>query len=146
MADQRATAHSPTAGGSGASEPWDRHVPEARLMPDEVAQARRTVPPAPDERASTLSGTGGAGVWVDDHGTAARFAGNHVTASAFAGVLVTDGAGGDFDANDLRCSAAGSWKLDEPGALRRNGNLEDTGLPPEAALPDPPSPGPRLVN
>ena len=95
---------------------------------------------------NTVSGTGGAGVWVDDQGTAPRFARNHVSASAFAGVLVTDGAGGDFDANDLRGNAAGSWKLDEPGELRRNGNLEDTGIPPEAARPDPPAPGPRLVN
>ena len=95
---------------------------------------------------NTVSGSAGAGVWVDDAGTRPFFSGNHVSSSAFAGILVTDGAGGDFQANDLRGNAAGSWKLDEPGELRRTGNLEDTGVPPEATRPDPPAPGPHLVN
>ncbi len=95
---------------------------------------------------NTVSGTGGAGVWVDDHGTAPRFSGNHVSASGLAGVLVTDGAGGEFRANDLRGNAAGSWKLDAPGELRRDGNLEDTGIPLEVAAGDPPAPEGRLVN
>ena len=95
---------------------------------------------------NTVSGTGGAGVWVDDHGTAPRFSGNHVSASGLAGILVTDGAGGDFQANDLRGNAAGSWKLDAPGELRRAGNLEDAGIPVEAARSDTPAAGPHLVN
>jgi F-box protein 11 len=95
---------------------------------------------------NTVEGTAGAGIWIDDHGTAPRFRGNHVSASGFAGVLVTDGAGGDFDANDLRGNVAGSWKLDEPGELRRTGNLEDAGIPPATARRDPPAPGSRLVH
>jgi parallel beta-helix repeat protein len=95
---------------------------------------------------NTVSGTGGAGVWVDDHGTSPRFSGNHVSASGLAGILVTDGAGGDFQANDLRGNAAGSWKLDAPGELRRDGNLEDAGIPAGASRPDTPAAGPHLVN
>lgn len=93
-----------------------------------------------------MSGSTGAGVWVDDHGTAPRFTGNHVSTCGFVGVLVTDGAGGEFASNDLRGNAAGSWKLDGPGDLRRAGNLEDAGAPPAAARADPPAPGARLVN
>ena len=43
---------------------------------------------------NTVSGAGGAGIWVDDAGTAPSFSGNQVSASGAAGVLVTDGAGG----------------------------------------------------
>jgi parallel beta-helix repeat protein len=95
---------------------------------------------------NTVSGSIGAGVWVDDHGTAPRFTGNHVSTCGLVGVLVTDGGGGEFASNDLRGNAAGSWKLDEPGELRRSGNLEDAGALPEAARPDPSAAGARLVN
>ncbi len=90
-----------------------------------------------------MSGTGGAGVWVDDHGTAPHFAGNHVSASGLAGILVSDGAGGDFEANDLRGNAGGSWKLDAPGELRRSGNLEDARHPAGGRRGADPPAGPR---
>lgn len=88
---------------------------------------------------NTVAGTGGAGVWVDDHGTAPSFTGNHVSTSALAGILVTDGGGGEFRSNDLRGNAAGSWKLDRPGDLRRDGNLEDAGSARSGASRRPPA-------
>ena len=89
---------------------------------------------------NTVTGSGGAGIWVDDAGSAPDFSGNQVSASA-AGVLVTDGAGGDYRSNDLRGNTRGSWKLDRPGPLACADNLEDAGAP-GADLPgEPPSAG-----
>lgn len=78
--------------------------------------------------AITVTGSGGAGIWVDDDGTAPRFSGNHVMGSAV-GILVTDGAGGGYRSNDLRGNTRGSWHLDSPGPLARTDNLEDAGVP-----------------
>jgi parallel beta-helix repeat protein len=99
--------------------------------------------------ANTVSATEGAGIWVDDAGTAPRFTGNHVGGGAI-GVLVTEGGGGDFRSNDLRGNTRGSWYLDEPGDVTREDNLEDAGIP-GAPLPVPPAgpagtPPPPLLN
>ena len=78
----------------------------ARVIVDESAAGRF--------EANTVTGSRGAGIWVDDEGTAPRFSGNHVNGSAV-GTLVTDGAGGDYRSNDLRGNTRGSWHLDSPG-------------------------------
>jgi nitrous oxidase accessory protein NosD len=78
--------------------------------------------------ANTVTGSGRAGIWVDDEGTAPHFSGNHVNGSAV-GILVTDGAGGDYRSNDLRGNTRGSWHLDSPGPLACADNLEDAGVP-----------------
>jgi hypothetical protein len=69
------------------------------------------------------------GIWLDDEGTLAQFSGNHVSAGGRGAVLVSNGAAGRFEANDLRGNRAASWSFEEPGAVVRDGNLEDLGIP-----------------
>lgn len=103
----------------------------ARVIVDESAAGRF--------EANTVTGSRGAGIWVDDEGTAPRFSGNHVSGSAV-GILVTDCAGGDYRSNDLRGNTRGSWHLDSPGPLACADTLEDAGVP-GADLPGVPPPG-----
>lgn len=77
-----------------------------------------------------LRGGEASGIWLADPDTRPVFRANVVSGAAGHGVRVSDGAGGIFEANDLRGNADGSWDLDEPGDLRRSGNLEDLGSDP----------------
>ena len=61
-----------------------------------------------------MTGSGGAGIWVDDEGTAPRFSGNHVNGSAV-GVLVTDGAGGELPLQRPARQHAGVLAPGQPG-------------------------------
>ena len=87
--------------------------------------------------ANSVSDSGRAGAWVSDAGTRPRFSGNHLRGGSV-GVLVTESGEGEYRSNDLRGNRDGSWRLDEPGPLTREDNLEDTGVVQVGPVPPPP--------